>query len=95
MRIIVVCGLGIGTSLLLKMRAETALRSLGVAADVEVSDVASAQEAARNCDLMLTTAEYAESMGLLSARVVVIDQGITDVEMRKKLGSVVGELRGS
>lgn len=90
MRILVVCGMGIGTSILLKMRAEAALRSLGMSAVIEVSDIASAQEAAQNCDIVLTTAEFSDSIGDVPARVVLLDQGLSDEEFRKKLSSVLG-----
>jgi PTS system ascorbate-specific IIB component len=41
--VLTVCGVGMGTSLMLKMTAEDALRSLGVDARVECTDVSTAR----------------------------------------------------
>ena len=43
MKILAVCGMGLGTSLILRMNAEKALKQLGIEADVEVSDMGSAR----------------------------------------------------
>ncbi|MQA95677.1 MAG: PTS cellbiose transporter subunit IIB [Streptosporangiales bacterium] len=43
MRVLAVCGVGMGTSLILKMTAEDALRDIGVDARVEHSDLSSAR----------------------------------------------------
>ncbi|HVH31853.1 MAG TPA: PTS ascorbate transporter subunit IIB, partial [bacterium] len=37
MKILAVCGMGLGSGLLLRMQAEKALRQLGVEADLEVA----------------------------------------------------------
>lgn len=42
MKILAVCGLGQGTSLILRMNVETVLRDMGVDADVEHIDVSAA-----------------------------------------------------
>ena len=42
MKIVTVCGMGIGTSVLLKMNTEKALRTLGIDADVEAADIGTA-----------------------------------------------------
>ena len=44
MRILAVCGMGVGSSLLLIMNAQKALRELGVKADVEQSDIGLARQ---------------------------------------------------
>jgi PTS system ascorbate-specific IIB component len=73
MRIVAVCGMGIGTSIILKMNTEKALDRLGVDADVEVADIGTARGAAATANLVLTSAELAEEIGDLSVPVVVID----------------------
>lgn len=79
MKIVAVCGMGIGTSVLLKMNAEKALRTLGVDADVEAADIGTARGAARTADLVLTSADLADEIGEVPAKVVVVDN-FTDVE---------------
>jgi ascorbate PTS system EIIB component len=41
--VLTVCGVGMGSSLMLRMTAETALRDLGVPAKVEATDLSSAR----------------------------------------------------
>lgn len=91
MRIAIVCGKGIGTSILLKMTAEKALRALEVSADVEVADLASAHQAMNNCDVILTSRELVDSLTNVKARVVVIDNFVDPFEVREKLAFAIGE----
>ena len=73
MKIIAVCGMGIGTSILLKMNADKALDQLGVAGDVEAADIGTAKGAASLADLVLTSAELAEELTDLATPVRVIN----------------------
>ena len=59
MKIIAVCGMGIGTSVLLKMNTDKALERLGMDGDVEAADVGAAKGVASGADLVLTNAEMA------------------------------------
>jgi PTS system ascorbate-specific IIB component len=43
LRVLTVCGVGMGSSLILRMNAEDVLKELGVAATVEATDVSSAR----------------------------------------------------
>lgn len=43
LKVLAVCGLGMGTSLILRMTTETVLQRLGVAADVDNSDLSAAR----------------------------------------------------
>lgn len=85
MKIVAVCGMGIGTSVLLKMNAEKALRALNVDADVEAADIGTARGAARMANLVLTSAELVEEIGDVPTEVIVI-KNFTDVnEITEKL----------
>lgn len=89
MKIVVVCGMGIGTSVLLKMNAEKALRAMGVDADVEAADIGTARGAARLANLVLTSEELAPEIGDVPAKVVVIDN-FTDIqEITEKIQSAL------
>lgn len=61
MKILAVCGLGQGTSLILRMNVETVLRDMGVDADVEHIDVSAARS--MNVDIIVTSQELAETLG--------------------------------
>ena len=89
MKIVAVCGMGIGTSVLLKMNAEKALRALGQDADVEAADIGTARGAARSAQIVLTSAELAPEMGDVPAEVVVIDNFMDVNEITQKLTPLV------
>ena len=59
MKIVAVCGMGIGSSVLLKMNTDMALERLGLSGDVEATDVRAAKTAALGADLVLTNPEKA------------------------------------
>jgi PTS system ascorbate-specific IIB component len=73
MRILAVCGMGIGTSILLKMNVDKVLENLGIAGDVESADIGTAKGAASLADLVLTSAELASELEGLSTPVRAIN----------------------
>ncbi|MBC9226029.1 PTS ascorbate transporter subunit IIB [Aeromicrobium sp. 636] len=89
MKIVAVCGMGIGTSVLLKMNAEKALRALGKDADVEAADIGTARGAARTAEVVLTSAELAPELGDVPAKVVIIDNFMDVAEITEKLTPLV------
>jgi PTS system ascorbate-specific IIB component len=89
MKIVAVCGMGIGTSVLLKMNAEKVLADLGVDADVEAADIGTAAGAARLADMVLTSSELKDEIGPVKAKIVVIDNFINLVEIKEKLSAAL------
>lgn len=89
MKFVAVCGMGIGTSILLKMNAEKVLRSLGVDADVDAADIGTARGAAATADVVLTSAELAPEIGEVPARVVIIDNFFDLDELTVKIRDLV------
>lgn len=85
MKIVAVCGMGIGTSVLLKMNAEKALEELDMDATVEAADISMAKGAAAEADLILTSRELAEDLGEVDTQVVVIDNFFDVAEIVEKL----------
>ncbi|MGV8877118.1 MAG: PTS sugar transporter subunit IIB [Rhodoglobus sp.] len=85
MKIVAVCGMGIGTSVLLKMNAEKVLRTLGVDADVEAADIGVARGMARDAQIVLTSEEFATEMGDVPAQVIVINNFFDLEEITTKL----------
>lgn len=71
LKVLTVCGLGQGTSLILKMNVEQVLNERGIQADVEHMDVSSASGTA--ADYIITSNELAESLGSHSAKVIVVN----------------------
>ncbi|TFC17362.1 PTS sugar transporter subunit IIB [Cryobacterium algoritolerans] len=89
MKIIAVCGMGIGTSVLLKMNTEKVLRKLGIDADVEAADIGVARGMARDAEIVLTSEDLAAQIGDVSATVIVIDNFFDLVEIEDKLTAAI------
>lgn len=65
-----VCGVGMGSSLILRMTAEEALRKLGVAAKVEATDLSSARS--MQADVLLAQGMHAEELEGLAPVVIPV-----------------------
>jgi PTS system ascorbate-specific IIB component len=89
-KIVAVCGMGIGTSVILKMNTEKALTRLGWDADVEVADIGTARGAAGSADVVVTSQELADELGGLRCPVVVIQNFMKVDEIVEKLSAVRG-----
>ena len=85
MKIIAVCGMGIGTSIILKMNIDNALTRLGVEADVEAADISAARGAAATADLVMTSSELVEQLGDIDAPIAIIDNFTSVDEIEAKL----------
>ncbi|WP_395243769.1 PTS sugar transporter subunit IIB [Agromyces sp. MMS24-K17] len=76
MKIIAVCGAGIGTSAILKVNAERALERRGLDADVSAADLAGVAAAAADAQIVLTSTELAaavrEALGTSFAEVIEV-----------------------
>lgn len=62
MKIVAVCGAGVGTSAILQVNAERALSRLGIAADVSASDLEQVADAAADAQVILTSTELADAV---------------------------------
>ncbi|MBM7825816.1 PTS system ascorbate-specific IIB component [Arcanobacterium pluranimalium] len=79
MKILAVCGMGIGTSIILKMNIDSALTELNIDADTEASDISSARGAAATADLVLTSEELVEQLGEVGTPIEIIND-FTDID---------------
>lgn len=89
-KILAVCGMGLGSGLLLRMQAEKALKELGIQADVEVADIGTARALASTADLIVTSEELAQQLGQVKPRVVTITNFIDTREMVMRLKEAIG-----
>jgi PTS system ascorbate-specific IIB component len=84
MKILVVCGVGVGTSVLLKTNVDSILTELDIEAEVIAAPLATA-EANHDAQLILTTSEYASHFVDTVSEVVVIDNLFDLTEIKTKL----------
>ncbi|MGO4691542.1 PTS sugar transporter subunit IIB [Glaciibacter sp. 2TAF33] len=90
MKIVAICGIGIGTSAILKVNAERALDRLGIDANVTASDVASVAAVASDAQVILTSSELVGAIGKTNADVIVIDNYFDLDEISAKLEAALG-----
>jgi len=90
MKIVVMCGVGVGTSAILKVNAERALERLDIDAEVTATDVAGVRAAAADAQVILTSSELVDAIGKTNADVIVIVNYFDLDELTAKLGVALG-----
>ncbi|MGN7799221.1 PTS sugar transporter subunit IIB [Leifsonia sp. 22587] len=90
MKIVAICGVGVGTSGILKVNAERVLDRLGIDAEVTASDAANITEAAANAQVVLTSPELVDRIGRTNADVIVVNNYFDLEELEQKLDEALG-----
>lgn len=93
-RVLAVCGFGVGSSMILKMKIDEVLKANKVAANVFTTDVGSATSTP--CDIIFTSSELGESIKCkVKVPVVVIHSFINKKEIEEKGLELVKQLANS
>ena len=90
MKIVTICGAGIGSSGILKVNAERVLRRLDIEAEVVAADIGSLESVAGDAQVILTSSEFVEAIGTTFADVIVIDNYFDTEELTTKLEAALG-----
>ena len=90
MKIVTICGAGIGSSGILKVNAERVLRKLDLEATVVAADINSVKEVAADAQIILTSAEFVDAIGKTFADVIVIQNYFDTSELTAKLEAALG-----
>ncbi|GGF00534.1 PTS sugar transporter subunit IIB [Mycetocola zhadangensis] len=90
MKIVAICGAGVGTSGILKVNAERVLNRLGIDAEVTASDIASIATSAAQAQVILTSPELVDKIGKTFADIVVIENYFDLEELERKLDKALG-----
>jgi len=89
-KIVTICGVGIGSSGILKVNAERVLAKLDIEADVVAADIGSLAGVADDAQVILTSAEFVEAIGQTFADVIVIQNHFDRQELTEKLQRSLG-----
>jgi len=89
--ILAVCGMGLGSGVVLKMTIDKVLKELGISAVVNVSDVSSAKS--QSADIVVTSPEFASSFSSSKEKLVLIKNYVDANEMKEKLQQALEELQ--
>ena len=90
MKIVAICGAGIGSSGILKVNAERVLQRLGVTATVVAADIDSVARVAADAQVILTSEEFVEAIGRTHGDIVVVHNYFDTDELTQKLTDAVG-----
>ncbi|AEE92145.1 PTS sugar transporter subunit IIB [Tepidanaerobacter acetatoxydans] len=85
MKILTVCGLGQGSSLILRMNVESVLKELGIEADVDNSDVSTALFT--KPDVIMTNKELAENLKEAKIPILIVKNYFDKDEIKEVLQS--------
>ncbi|EKZ9008969.1 TPA: PTS sugar transporter subunit IIB [Vibrio alginolyticus] len=92
MKIMVVCGHGLGTSLMMEMSIKSIVKELNVDAAVDHIDLGSAK--GTDCDIFIGTNDIVEQLNALGVepRIVALDNMVDKVAMKERLSVALQEL---
>ncbi|HEV7183413.1 MAG TPA: PTS sugar transporter subunit IIB [Leifsonia sp.] len=90
MKIVAICGAGVGTSGILKVNAERVLHRLDIDADVTASDLANVAAASADAQVILTSPELVDRIGPTNADIVVVENYFDLDEIERKLDEALG-----
>jgi PTS system ascorbate-specific IIB component len=90
LKVFAVCGMGLGTSNILKSRLKEALNNQGVDYSLEISDASSI--AGQDAHIIFTSDELAEKLRNKNAKVVIIKNFTDRKEIGEKVETAVAEM---
>jgi PTS system ascorbate-specific IIB component len=89
-KIVAICGAGIGSSAILKVNAERVLGRLGIEADVTAAHLDSLAMDAADAQVILTSPEFIDRIGRTNADVIVVHNYFDTTELTQKLEQALG-----
>lgn len=92
LKVLAVCGMGLGTSNILKSRLKEALNNQGVDHTLEVIDASAVT--GQDADIIFTSDELAEKIRNKNAKVVIIKNFTDRSEINEKVEAAVAEVGG-
>jgi PTS system ascorbate-specific IIB component len=89
-KILTLCGAGIGTSGILKVNAERVLQRLGIDARVVAIDASMLESELDDAQVILTGPEFVDAIGQTFADVIVVENYFDTAELQRKLEAALG-----
>jgi PTS system ascorbate-specific IIB component len=89
-KILTLCGAGIGTSGILKVNAERVLQRLGIDAHVVAIDASMIATEQGDAQVILTGPEFVDAIGQTFADVIVVENYFDTAELQAKLEDALG-----
>lgn len=83
MNIVTVCGMGFGTSLILKMAVDDILGKYNIDADVEACDLGSVK--GKHADLIVSTSELKSELEDVEGNIIFVQNAVDRKDIEEKL----------
>ncbi|MCK6211627.1 PTS sugar transporter subunit IIB [Georgenia sp. EYE_87] len=90
MKVLAVCGLGMGTSLILRMTTETVFQRLGIRADVENTDISAARSTP--ADVIIGQGMHTSELEGAAPVTVTVDDFVDDAALESRLRPALQEV---
>lgn len=87
MKILCVCGLGQGSSLILKMNVDDILKEKGIYADVDNTDASAASF--EKCDFIITSSEIADSINNSNAKIIIVTNYFKKESIKAEIAEIL------
>lgn len=86
MKVLAVCGSGMGTSMIMKMKMKKVLDKLGIASDVSSCSVGEAKSGLNNYDIVVCSIHMASEINVKAPTVLISVQNmLNEAEIEEKL----------
>lgn len=85
MKIVAICGAGIGSSGILKVNTERVLSRLGLEADVTAAHLKTLSTDAADAQIILTSPEFVDAIGPTRADIIIVENYFDTDELSRKL----------
>lgn len=92
-KILTVCGAGVGSSMMLKVYAQQILDKEGIEAEVNAADIGSVNP--EEADILVTTSDFANVLRSSRAEVIRIDNLMDKAYLREKLLEAIVKVVGN
>lgn len=89
-RVVTVCGAGVGSSMMLRLFAQQILDAEGIEAVVDASDIGSVD--ADSYDIVITSSDFADAMRTNNAHILRIDNMMDKAYLKEQLIGAVNAL---
>lgn len=91
MHILAVCGMGLGSSLILRTQVESVLKEAGIEGSVEVADITTAKSV--QADLIVTSNQFADLLRRDDVPILIVTNYLDREELRTKILQAIQDIR--
>ncbi|MGB9780923.1 PTS sugar transporter subunit IIB [Caldanaerobacter sp.] len=89
LKIMAVCGMGLGSSLVLKMSIEKAVKELNLEAEVITTDITTAKGAGSDVDIVITSNELAQQLEGIKPKIAVVKNYVNVQEIKEAINKAL------